>query len=78
MFEFLKLIIIAIVQGVTEWFPISSDGHLVLFSFLLDYTTSLEFIVALHLGTLMAVFVYFGKDITDILEDLLRVHLVVY
>ena len=67
MFELLKVIVIAIVQGVTEWFPISSDGHLVLLSFLLNYPMSLEFIVALHLGTLMAVFVYFGKDITDIL-----------
>lgn len=72
MSDLLASLIIAVVQGIAEWFPISSSGHLVLFSYLLDYKGSLQFDVALHFGTLMAVFVYFGKDIVDIIEALLK------
>lgn len=71
MNEMLAMVILAIVQGISEWFPISSSGHLVLVSHLIGYTNTLAFDVALHFGTLMAVFVYFGKDITDIARDLL-------
>lgn len=66
---FLSALVLAIVQGFTEWFPISSSGHLVLFQSLLGYSGGLLLETALHFGTLMAVFVYFGKDITDILRD---------
>tara|TARA_Y100000310_G_scaffold345322_1_gene463772 strand:+ start:3023 stop:3823 length:801 start_codon:yes stop_codon:yes gene_type:complete len=65
-------LIIAVVQGLTEWLPVSSSGHLVLFERILNYPGGLLFDVALHFGTLMAVFVYFGKDITDIIQDLLK------
>jgi len=63
---------LAIVQGLSEWLPISSSGHLVLFQEILNYHPGLEFDVALHFGTLMAVFVYFGREIMDIIEDLLK------
>lgn len=69
--EFWSAIILAVVQGITEWFPVSSDGHLVLFTKLLGFEGGLDFDVALHFGTLMAVFVYFGRDIVDIIRDLL-------
>src|SRR3989344_4482030 len=72
MSELLKAIIMAIIQGITEWLPVSSSGHLVLAEKLLNYQSSLTFEVALHFGTLMSVFVYFGKDITDIIQDLLK------
>ena len=72
MSQILEAIIIAIIQGLTEWIPVSSSGHLVLTEKLLNYQASLIFDVALHFGTLMAVFVYFGKDVTNILEDLLK------
>lgn len=72
MTDAISLLILAIVQGFSEWFPISSSGHLVLLSGLLGVENSVEMDVALHFGTLMAVFVYFGKDITDILEDMLK------
>jgi undecaprenyl-diphosphatase len=71
MANWIALIILAIVQGIAEWFPISSSGHLVLVSKLLGYDNTLVLDVALHLGTLMAVFVYFGKDIMNILRDVL-------
>ena len=72
MGNFIALMVLAVLQGITEWFPISSSGHLVLFSKILGYSNSVEMDVAMHFGTLMAVFVYFGKDIIDILEDLLK------
>jgi undecaprenyl-diphosphatase len=73
MDDFLSALILAVVQGIAEWFPISSSGHLVLVSHLLGYENTLAFDLALHFGTLMAVFVYFGKDITNIVRDLLYV-----
>jgi len=70
--ELLTAIILAIIQGITEWLPISSSGHLVIAQKLLNYQNSLVFDVALHFGTLMSVFVYFGKDITNIFQDIVK------
>ncbi|MDO8509037.1 MAG: undecaprenyl-diphosphate phosphatase [Nanoarchaeota archaeon] len=67
-----EAIIIAIIQGITEWFPVSSSSHLILASKLLNFDNTLSFNVALHLGTLLAVFVYFSKDITNIVRDLIN------
>lgn len=72
MNEFIASIIIAIVQGLTEWLPVSSSGHLVLAQRILGFSGDLAFDVALHFGTLMAVFVYFGRDIMDIIEELIK------
>ncbi|MDP4039041.1 MAG: undecaprenyl-diphosphate phosphatase [Candidatus Pacearchaeota archaeon] len=68
--DLISALILAVVQGITEWFPISSSGHLVLIEKLLGFSGGLVFEVALHFGTLMAVFVYFGRDITEIVRDL--------
>lgn len=72
MNEFWASIVLAIVQGFTEWFPVSSKGHLILFEKILGFNGGLEFDVVLHFGTLAAVFVYFGKDIVDITGELLK------
>jgi undecaprenyl-diphosphatase len=72
MGDLLSALLIAVVQGLTEWIPVSSSGHLVLTEKILGYQGGLMFDVALHFGTLMAVFVYFGKDIVDIVEDFLK------
>ncbi len=71
MNEIVATIVLAIIQGIAEWFPVSSSSHLVIFSHILGFENSLAFDVALHFGTLMAVFVYFGRDIVDIVRDLL-------
>lgn len=72
MDNFVALLIMALVQGVAEWFPISSSGHLVLLSRILRVENSIQTDVAMHFGTLVAVFVYFGRDITAIIEDVLK------
>lgn len=60
----LQAIVLGLVQGLTEFLPISSSGHLILVPWLFDWeTTGLAFDAALHLGTLLAVFVYFRTDI---------------
>jgi undecaprenyl-diphosphatase len=64
----LQIIILAIVQGITEFLPISSSGHLVLVPYLFDWTDQgLAFDVAVHFGSLVAVCVYFRKDIVGLL-----------
>ena len=58
-----QVIILAIVQGFTEFLPVSSTAHLFLTSWLLGWKPeTLEFDIALHVGTLAAVLVYFFKD----------------
>jgi undecaprenyl-diphosphatase len=60
----LKIVLLAIVQGFSEFFPVSSSGHLLVFQKLLDFTTMpLVYDIFFHLGTLLAVTVYFFKDL---------------
>lgn len=67
----IKAIILGIVQGITEFLPISSSGHLSLFQHFLGTSGegSLLFSVLLHLGTLIAVFVVFYKTIFELVID---------
>lgn len=64
--------IISLIQGILEWFPVSSSGHISLIEIMLGIQSGIDLEVALHFGTLMAVFVYFRKDIVNILRDLLH------
>ena len=61
-----QALVMGIVQGLTEFLPVSSSGHLVIVPHLLGWTdpfiTSLAFSVMLHLGTLVALLVYFRSD----------------
>jgi len=63
-------IILGIVQGVTEFLPISSSGHLVLAREFLNINDSggLAFDVVLHLATAFAVLIYFRKEIIDLIK----------
>jgi undecaprenyl-diphosphatase len=57
-------ILLGIVQGLTEFLPISSSAHLILIPWLAGWPESgLEFDVALHMGTLIAVLIYFRHDL---------------
>lgn len=65
MNEIFQAIVLGIVQGASEFLPISSSGHLVLVPYLLNWhgvVDSLSFDVALHIGTTVAVAVFFYKD----------------
>lgn len=61
-------IILGLIQGLGEFLPISSSGHLVIFPWLFDFPDpGLSFDVALHLGTLIALVLYFWKDFINII-----------
>jgi len=58
---------LSLIQGLTEFLPISSSGHLVLIPYLFGFEEmGLGFSVALHIGTLLAVLLYFRKDWVEI------------
>ena len=66
MDTFAQAIVMGIVQGLTEFLPVSSSGHLIIVPYLAGWTdpfiTSLAFSVMLHIGTLGALLVYFRSD----------------
>ncbi|MEN8719336.1 MAG: undecaprenyl-diphosphate phosphatase [Oceanococcaceae bacterium] len=72
----LQLLVLALVQGITEFLPISSSAHLILVPALTGWADQgLAMDVALHIGTLLAVLVYFRRDVGALLGggvDLLR------
>jgi undecaprenyl-diphosphatase len=74
--SWLQVIVLAVVQGLTEFLPISSSGHLVLVPNVAGWTDQgLEFDVAVHFGSLAAVAVYFRSDLAGLLRggfDLLK------
>src|SRR5215831_278335 len=66
----MQVIVLAVVQGLTEFLPISSTAHLFLSSWLLGWNTeSLDFDIMLHLGTLIAVLLYFFRDWVQIIAQ---------
>ncbi|MBX5443871.1 undecaprenyl-diphosphatase UppP [Sphaerobacter sp.] len=65
--DVLRAIVLGAVQGLTEFLPISSSAHLIIVPWLFGWEESgLTFDVALHLGTLVAVLVYFWREIAQI------------
>ena len=67
MFE---ILILSIVQGVTEFLPISSSSHLIVFSRFLEFENqSLYLDVSLHIGSFLAIITYFNKDIYNFIEN---------
>ena len=67
--DILQAIIIGIVQGLTEFLPVSSSAHLVFIQRILGVESSLSFNVLLHLGTLIAVLWFFRWDILKMLKS---------
>lgn len=72
---YFQAIILGLIQGLAEFLPISSSGHLALLQYFfgIDGEQVLPFAVLLHLGTLVSVFIIYWKDIAELLVELCRV-----
>lgn len=70
--DILRAIVLGIVQGLTEFLPVSSSAHLVIVPWLFGWTPfGLSFDVATHLGTLVAVLIYFRNEIFEMIRGVL-------
>ena len=64
--DFIEILILSAIQGISEFLPISSSAHLILVSNFYDLeTSSLLIDISLHLGSLIAVIFYFRKELFD-------------
>src|SRR5580693_1887955 len=74
MFSVYQAILLGIVQGLTEFLPVSSSAHLILVPWLLRWVEDpgLAFDVVLHLGTLLALLVYYWREWLDMVLSLAR------
>jgi len=67
------VVLLAVIQGLTEFLPVSSSGHVVIAAELLDASGSTEALdvvelnIALHLGTLLSILVFYGKHVRQLL-----------
>ena len=65
--EFIEILILSAIQGISEFLPVSSSAHLILVSNFYDLKTgSLLIDISLHLGSLFAIIFYFKKDLLDL------------
>lgn len=69
--EILKYILLGIIQGITEIFPVSSSGHLTLFSHLLkmDLSNLQIFLMLTNMGSFLALLFFFRKDVKDLVSS---------
>ena len=69
-FEYFYTLILALIQGITEFIPVSSSSHLIIFSKESSFSyESLELDIGLHLGSLLAIIIYFRKDLIEIKKN---------
>ena len=68
----LQAVILGFIQGVTEWLPISSTGHLRITELLLGLSLPLLFDITLHVGTLVVILFFFRKDVKNIFAALAK------
>lgn len=70
---YISSVLMGILQGIAEFLPISSSGHLALFQHFFggeNYEeTQMFFTVLLHLGTLLSVFIYYWRDVLDLIRE---------
>ena len=75
--NFFEIFLLSIVQGISEFLPISSAAHLILVSNIYEFKNqSLLIDISLHLGSLLAILFYFRKDIFDFRKNLNLFYLV--
>jgi undecaprenyl-diphosphatase len=72
MVSLIEILILAVIQGLTEWLPVSSSGHLIIIQKVLGVNLPLIYSVMLHVGTLFVILTVFRKDILDIIKALVK------
>jgi undecaprenyl-diphosphatase len=72
MLSFVESMIFGIVQGLTEWLPVSSSGHLVMLQNLFGWNPPVLFHVFLHVGTILVATAFFRRDIMGIMRAFAR------
>ena len=71
--NFFEIFVLSIIQGVSEFLPISSAAHLIVASNIYEFKNqSLLIDISLHLGSLLAIVFYFKKDIFDFKRNIKR------
>lgn len=75
--ELIQAIILAVIQGITEWLPISSSGHLAIFQHYFGLNENLTYDVLLHFASLIVIVIVFYKDIIELLHDKKKIGFVI-
>lgn len=70
MGDFLQSLTTGVIQGTTEFLPVSSSGHLFLFRNFFNFNFGTDYVILLHFGTLIAVLFFFWKEIWHIIQGM--------
>lgn len=77
MTNLLQVFLLSVLQGITEFLPVSSSGHLILFAKLTSFSDQgLALDVAVHVGSILAVMIYFSEDIWNIVKNLFKTYFI--
>jgi undecaprenyl-diphosphatase len=68
----MEIVLLSLIQGLTEWFPVSSTGHLVMVQELFSINVSVAFDIMLHLGTLIGVILFLRRDCKSLLRAVFK------
>ena len=76
---YFQVFLLAVIQGISEFIPVSSSAHLVLISNLSEFDyKSLEIDISLHLGSLLAILFYFWKDLIGVFKNKKLINLIFF